>query len=131
MPPHPCRFPFPSRTLLGLAVAAGFCGLGPAPAARAQYSYGYDSFVYYPPAQTYWYSAGYSGVYTDQTTGAYLNGTQAPFRGVAPYAEPPVGQVGRGNGLTYYGRAGAVTTAPPPRVVVTRRRGLFGRVRGR
>jgi hypothetical protein len=126
MPPHR------SRTLFGLALAAGFAWLAPASDARAQYSYGYDSFVSYPPSATFWYNAGYSGVYTDTSTGVFADGTQAPFRGVAPYSEPPYGQFNRSNGLPYVGRTTAPAAAAPPRpAVVNRRRGLLGRVRGR
>ena len=120
-----------NRTLLGLALAAGLAWLTPSPA-RAQFTYGYNSVVTYPPSQAYWYGAGYSGVYTDTSTGVYVPGALAPFRGVAPYADPPFGQFARSNGLVVNARPNTVTVAPPPRpVVVQRRRGLLGRLRGR
>jgi hypothetical protein len=115
----------------GLAIAFGVAWLALSPAARAQYSYGHDSFVGYPQSQAYWYSAGYAGVYTDPTTGVYASGTVAPYRGVAPYMQPPYGQMGSSNGLTVYGSPYAVTNAPPRPVAVQRRRGLLARLRGR
>jgi len=80
--------------------------------ARAQFSYGYDSFVGYPQSQAFWYSSGYSPVYNDPTTGVFADGSVAGFRGVAPYYEPPFGQFGPVNGLNANGRPSGVTVTP-------------------
>jgi hypothetical protein len=122
-----------TRIVLGLAAFAGLALLGPAPAARAQFTYGYDSITSYPPAQAYWYGAGYSPIYNDPSTGIYANGTIVPPRGVAPYSQPPFGQIGANNGLNVYARPALnpVTVAPLRPMAVQRRRGLFGRLRAR
>lgn len=132
-----------SPPLLAFSAIAALSLLGPARSAKAQFSYGYDSFVNIPPAQAYWNGAGYGGPYTDPTTGVFAAGTQTPYRGLTPYMEPPYGQFGRSNGLNY-ARTAPVTTAPragaalapaPAQVRTTtptvRRRGLFGRNRAR
>ncbi|GAC1469641.1 MAG: hypothetical protein NVSMB9_13670 [Isosphaeraceae bacterium] len=119
------------RTLKRLAIAAGLVLLCPI-AARAQVSYGYDSLVYGQiPAQSYYQGAGYLPVYTDPGTGVYMNGTQEPFRGVAPYEDPPygVGGLGRGNLLSTPGRR--TNVLPARQVIRPRRRGRLGRMPGR
>jgi hypothetical protein len=124
-----------NRTLLGLALAAGLAWLAPSPA-HAQFTYGYGSVVTYPQSAQYWYGAGYSGVYTDTSTGVFVPGSEAQFRGVAPYAQPPYNQYGSSNGLAAAtartartARTAPATTAPTrPTVVPQRRRGLLGRM---
>jgi hypothetical protein len=102
------------RPVLGFVLAAGVFALAPAPAAHAQFSYGYHSIVEYPPSQAYWNSSGFSPVYTDPTTGVTLDLQTELFRGVAPYTPPPFDQFGKTNALTYNGgKAGAVVVAPP------------------
>lgn len=121
------------RRTLGLALAAGLLALLPTSTARAQAPYGYDSWYYnLPAAAPIWYSAGYSGVYTDQSTASFITPEVAPFRGVAPYAPPPFGAFAQTDGLV----------APPPQPVIVQpqaqapnvrvqRRGLLGRLRAR
>ena len=118
-------------TRWGLAIAAGLVWLLPATAARAQYSYGYDSFVTLPPAQSFWYSSGYEAVYTDPSTGAYHNGQVVPNRTVAPYADPPYGQFRVGNGLPVVAARTTIATPATVRqpVVKSKKRGLLGRRR--
>jgi hypothetical protein len=123
------------RRTFGLTIAAGLLALWPASTARAQAAYGYDSYYYnLPQSAGYWYGAGYSGMYTDQSTTSFATNGVAPYRGTAPYATPPFSQFSRTDGLANVS-PGAVTRAPVPvtvrRPVVVQRRGLFGRVRGR
>lgn len=123
-----------SRWGLLTVIASGLAWLLPAGAARAQSSYGYDSFVYgAAPAQSYYANAGYSPIYSDPSTAEHAIGEQEPFRRVVPYAAPPYGMFGPSDGLTYVYPAPA-NTAPArvqTQVVTPRRRGLLGRVRGR
>ncbi len=103
----------------------------PTSSARAQYSYGYDSFVGYPQSASFWNGAGYSGVYTDMSTQVHAAGTVEPYRGVAPYTQPPFGSFGS-NGLTYIPRQPAVAPRANQAVrVVPRRRLVFGNARPR
>jgi hypothetical protein len=113
----------------GLSWAGFWLVLLPVPAARAQYSYGYDSWVYgYMPSQAWWRGAGYSQIYTDPTNGVYPNGTLVPPRTVAPYQEPPFGTFGRGNALApgYAANGAPLVTAPP--VPPAQRRGVIRRI---
>jgi hypothetical protein len=121
------------RHALGLAVAAGLLALLPTSSARAQAAYGYDSWVYdLPSGAMFWNGTGYSGVYTDRTAATFVDGAVAPFRGVAPYGQPPIGTFGLGNGLVVTNTPGAVVAAPglqqPVRVL---RRPLLRRLRVR
>ena len=118
-----------NRAGWGIAAAAGLVYMFSGSEARAQFSYGYDSLTYIPTAQTYYANAGYSPIYTDPSTGAFVNGTTMGPRVVAPYGEPPFGTFGRGNGLYTYGRNGAIVAAPARVVAAPRRRGLLGRQR--
>jgi hypothetical protein len=122
------------RRTFGLALAAGLLAATalPTSSAHAQFSYGYDSFVYnVPSGASGWYSAGYSGIYTDQTTASFAGNSVAPFRGVAPYYPPPYGATfGRGSALPAYTPV-VVTPAPARPVAVAPRRTLLRRLRGR
>lgn len=126
----------PLRTRWGLltVIASGLAWLAPVGAARAQSSYGYDSFVYgAAPAQSYYANAGYSPIYSDASTAEHAIGEQERFRRAAPYSTPPFGMFGPSDGLNY-AYPGAMNTAPArvqTQVVTPRRRGLLGRVRGR
>ena len=137
--------------ILPLFALSAFACIGPTSSARAQFSQGHDSFVGYPQSQSYWAASGYSTPYTDQSTQVHAAGTPEPYRGLAPYIEPPYGQYGRANGLAINGRPATVATVPARAAVpvvrwrgagevigsaravapVARRRGLFGRMRGR
>jgi hypothetical protein len=122
----------PRRTRWGLLIAAGLVWLLPTGSARAQYSYGYDSFVYYPPSQAYWGNAGFHSIYTDPTTGAFYNGSVAQNRTVVPpYANPPYGAFQQGNGLPRVSNRPLTSPSAVParQPVVRQRRGLFGRLR--
>jgi hypothetical protein len=123
--------PHRSRTRRGRFLAAAGLAwaclwLVPAPAAHAQYSYGYDSMYYgQVPSQTWWRGAGFSGMYTDPSNGVYQNGAVVPPRPVAPYEQPPYGTFGRANALApgYASNGTPLVTAPPtpPRRGVIRR----------
>jgi hypothetical protein len=125
---HPRR----SLVCLGFAVAAG---LGLSHDARAQFSYGYDSFVNVPSAESHYFNMGYQNIYTDPTTVTYANGTAGPMRTIAPYVAPPFNAFQQGNGLPAVStRPAAVAVAAKPGVVakpqvVVRRRGLLFRRR--
>ena len=130
------------RRTLGFALAAGVLTLLPASSARAQSSYGYDSLFYNLPAsEPYWYSAGFSGVYTDGTTNSFAAPAVAPMRSLAPNGQPPYSAFGQGNGLVNPGvaqaRVPAVSRAPAQSLVrqpvkgQPQRRTLFGRARRR
>ena len=109
---------------------AGLVWLLPVPAARAQFSLGYDSLIYGPQSQSYYAGMGYTSIYTDPSTGDFANGMNAPVRTVTPYQPPSFSSVGPANRLNYYyGQPTTVTRAPTRRLVVQKRRGLFGRVR--
>ena len=115
----------PHRTRLFLAAAA-LAWLCPAASARAQFSYGYDSWIYgggVAPAQAWYNGFGYSSMYTDPSTAFYRSGTAVPPRPVAPYEEPPFGSFGRANGVAPYAApaAPAVAAPVPPRVQAPRR----------
>ena len=128
MSPRPFRFRRRTFSISFFALTL-IAWLGPISTARAQFSYGYDSFVGYPQSQSYWNGVGYSGVYTDMSTQVHAAGSPEPYRGLAPYHQPPYGQFGRPYALSYQGRPAPVATAPPRAVV--RRRGLLGKARGR
>lgn len=118
----------PRRTRWGIAIAAGLVWLLPATAARAQFGYGYDSFLYgSPPPQTFWAGAGFDSQYTDPSTGVFFNGEIASPRTVAPYAYPPYGAFQRGNGLPAVNRPFVMAPAPVRPAAVRRRRGLIRR----
>jgi len=119
----------PRTTRWGLAIAAGLAWLLPATAARAQFSLGYDSFVYgAPPPQTFWYSAGYESVYTDPNTGVFRDGQSAGPRTLAPVVRPPYGTFPQGGTLPTVTTRPAQGWAPVPQApqrAVGRRRGLI------
>ena len=120
------------RLRMRILALSAFACIGPISSTQAQFSLGYDSFVGYPQSQSYWAASGYSTPYTDRSTQVHAAGTAEPYRGLAPYIEPPYGQYGRANGLPVYGRPAAVAPVPARAVApVVRRRGLFGRMRGR
>lgn len=121
----------PPRARWVLAIAAGLVWLLPASAARAQFSMGYDSLTYGPQSQSHYAGMGYTSIYTDPSTGVFADGMNAPVRTVTPYPPPSFNSVGPANGLNYYsyGQPTTVTRAPVRRLVVQKRRGLFGRVR--
>ena len=114
----------------GFAIAAGLIGLSTGTDARAQFSYGYNSWVNVPSAESAYASMGYQNIYTDPTTASFMNGTPGPLRTVAPYSAPPFGAYQQGNGLpTVATRPATVVAAPQRRAVVVRRRGLLFRRR--
>jgi hypothetical protein len=120
----------------GLMLAAGLLSVWPATAARAQFSYGHDSFVYgVQPSASYYYYSGYQSIYSDPGNGVYSpNGIPAPPRAVAPYYPPPFQQFDHSSGLNTsptLGSSPLVLAPAPPRRVVPQRRGLFGRMRGK
>jgi hypothetical protein len=121
------------RRTFGLALAAGLFALLPTSSARAQFSYGYDSFVYnVPSGASYWNAAGYSPVYTDPSTVTFPGNAVSPYRGVVPYYEPPTGTFGRPNTLSAYRPpVQGVTVAPARPAAPAPRRGLLGRIRRR
>jgi hypothetical protein len=121
------------RHALGLAVAAGLLALLPTSSARAQAAYGYDSWVYdLPSGAAFWNGTAFSGVYTDRTTWTFAGDEVGPFRGVAPYGQPPMGAFGQGNGLVVSGAPGAVAAAPGQQQPVrVQRRPLLKRLRAR
>ena len=96
------RFP------LGMTITLGLFTLMPATSARAQFSYGRDSFIYggYQPSMSYYNAPGYSQVYTDPSNGIYADGTALGPRVMTPYSQPPAGSTfGQGTGLpTVYAR---------------------------
>lgn len=107
------------RRTIGLSIAVGLLTLGLTDTARAQFSYGYDSYNYgsYQPSMTYYYSSGYSRMYTDPSNGMGGNGFNvAGPRTIAPYAQPPYGSsFGPVNGLpSVYARGPAAAVAPVP-----------------
>jgi hypothetical protein len=113
--------------LLLIAAAAALVWLCPASAARAQFSYGYDSWIYggTAPAQLWYSGFGYSSMYVDPSTAFYQSGTAAPPRPLAPYEKPPFGSFGRANGVSPYAApappAVAAPAGPPPRRGLIRR----------
>lgn len=118
----------PFRTRWGLAIAAGLAWMTPATPARAQFAYGYDSFMYgTPPPQTFWANAGFQSVYTDPSTGVFAGNEVTPPRTLAPYANPPYGAFQRGNGLPAVARPNPVAVGPVRRPAVRQRRGLIRR----
>jgi len=123
----------PQHFVRGLAIAAGLVWLWPTAAARAQYSYGYDSLTYGGvPAQSQYYTSGYSSIYTDPSTGVFASDSVAAPKVVAPYTEPPGGVFGRGNAFNYQPpRQAAVRPAQARAAAPTRRRGLFVRSKTR
>lgn len=125
----------PRHTRWGLTtvIASGLAWLMPAATARAQSSYGYDSFVYgAAPAQMYYANSPYSSIYSDHSTAEHAINEQEMFRRVAPYSTPPYGAFGPSNGLNTYTYRNPIGRAPaPPQMVTPRRRGLLGRTRGR
>ena len=116
---------------LGFVIAAGLAWLLRR-RRPAQFSYGYDSFVYgAPPAQSFWSASGYMAPYTDPSTGVFQNGQVVPPRTAVPYSNPPYGAVPAveraarrprrdGDGL---GALGATPSARPParRGIILRR----------
>ncbi len=117
----------PRRIRWGFVIAAGLVGVSPMTPARAQFSYGYDSFLYgTPPPQTFWADQGYPSVYTDPSTGVFQGREVTPPRTVAPYANPPYSAFQQGNGLPTVARPGAAV-APVRRPAVRQRRGLIRR----
>ena len=107
------------RRTLTLAIAAGLFLVVPASSARAQVSYGYDSLFYgLPSGASYWYSSGYTGMYTDPSTASFAGNTTAPFRAVAPYGQPPFASFSRSDGLSAALSPGA-TAQPATRPVIT------------
>ena len=118
------------RACLALTVA-GLALVLPAGSARAQSSYGYDSFLYgAPPAQSFWAGPAYPSMYTDPSTGVFSANSVAPYRGVAPYNEPPFGMIDRGANLPPITRQAPAAQAPARAQVVQPqpRRGLLRRV---
>lgn len=96
-----------------LALAASLLALLPTSSARAQAAYGYDSWIYnVPSGASYWSNAGYPGLYTDRSTAEFAGLEVAPFRGVAPYGQPPSGAFVSGNGLMVPSTPAAVAVAP-------------------
>jgi len=127
-------------TCWGLAIAAGLIALLPATAARAQYSMGFDSFVYEPPPpQTFWAGAGFPSMYTDPSTGVFADGEYVGNRTVAPYTAPPYGLFPQRGGLpAVYPRPAVAAAqphtaeaaaAPAPQTIVRPRRVLIKRKR--
>ena len=104
------------RRTIGLSIAVGLLVLGQAATARAQFSYGYDSYNYgsYQPSMTYYYSSGYSRLYTDPSNGMGGNGVNfAGPRTIAPYSQPPYGSFGAGDRLpSVYAQGPAAAVAP-------------------
>ncbi len=105
----------------GLPIAVGLLVVGQASTARAQSSYGYDSYNYgnYQPSMTYYYNSGYSRIYTDASNGMGGNGYNVSGpRTVAPYVAPPYGTTFGPGGLPSVDariRAAAVARAAPPK----------------
>ncbi len=89
------------RHTLGLAIAAALLAVWPATPARAQFSYGRDSFIYggYTPSMSYYNGPGYTQMYTNPTNAFYAQGTTLAPQLAAPYTQPPYGSFTPGNGL--------------------------------
>jgi hypothetical protein len=106
------------RRTIGLSIAVGLFVLGHAAPARAQVSYGYDSYNLgnYQPSMTYYYTSGYSRMYTDPSNGMGGNGFNvAGPQTVAPYVQPPFGSFGSGGRLpSVYAQGPAATVARAP-----------------
>ncbi len=98
----------------------------PANRANAQFSYGYDSYLYGNlPPQTFWAGAGFDSQYTDPATGVFLNGGFTSPRTVAPYENPPYGSFTRGNGLPTVNRPFSMVPGQAAKPAARRRRGLI------
>ena len=106
------------RHTLGLTIAATLLALWPATSAKAQFSYGRDSYIYggYQPSMSYYNAYGYNQMYTNPANGIYTAGTTLPPQVAAPYTQPPYGSFTPGSGLpTVYSQPAQVV----PRSVVT------------
>jgi hypothetical protein len=119
------------RRTIGLSIAVGLLALGQASTARAQFSYGYDSYNYgnYQPSMTYYYSSGYSRLYTDPSNGMGGNGYNvAGPKTVAPYVQPPFGSFEAGSRLPSVYAQGAAARVPARTAVQAAPRGPLKRI---
>ena len=115
-----------------IALVAGLLALLPTSSARAQAAYGYDSWIYnVPSGASYWNAVGYPGLYTDRSTADFAGLEVAPFRGVAPYGQPPVGAFTSSNGLVVPSTPAAVAVAPVRQPARVQRRPFLRRLRAR
>ena len=120
------------RHALSFAAAAGLLVILSTSSARAQAAYGYDSWIYNVPSSSmYWNGTGYTGVYTDRSTGIFAGSEFAPYRGVAPYGQPPVGAFGQNNGLSVATVPAAGATPVQQQPAKAQRRPLLKRLRAR